>query len=471
MLSLISMILCLVSTYNLGERVEISGKGRMRFRLVAPDIAAESIQGISGEYLRRGFDARTRLELGIAYRLANPLRLGAAVRLSNEEADATAYPPDLVSTRAVAGWWWAEFRKGIVEATVGTYDASFTPLTLMRWDLSDNPLGSGSACCAVAMGGLRGSSLEEFVADYKLEGARLVLRPGSLQGTAVFARTALPLETRTYAQYLGGLRAHYDLFCPWAMTRARFGVTGLRVSDDRNSVTMAQHPPLRSDVLGADLELPILGQFALLGEWAYSLRDDNTRIPDPESRGSGINAGFRFGDRENLDAQLQYVRSDPDFFPLMRALSCPRDRHGIRASGVLRNRMLGAVNTSFSVYAKFQQEVRPMLGSVFTAGQYPGRYWIAAATSRLEPWYGYSFGIDGEWRHNTRRDDPATAAYDETIGATEVIASLIAGYRFTLQNTIQLKYALVRHDEQTNAYHGQLAYWAHLPSLELNLKF
>ncbi len=137
------LLACLVMSYPVGSRIELEGKGRMRFRYVGAD--TWPVTGAYGETLGLGYDYRARFELGLRYRFSDALRAGAAIRLSNEEASSMLPPPDLVSSAPVGGWWYASYRKGILDAVAGTYDVSFTPLTFMRWDLNDNALGSGGS--------------------------------------------------------------------------------------------------------------------------------------------------------------------------------------------------------------------------------------------------------------------------------------------------------------------------------------
>ena len=456
------LLLALIAVYPVGDRLEIGAVARMRFRYVGA--AADSVPGINGEVLKTGMDSRARLDLSAAFRLTDALQLGAAVRISNEDSDRTLYAPDLVSGQLAAGWWWARFQKGIADATAGAYDASLTALTLMRWDPTDNPLGTGASCCAVSVGGLRGTSLEELTEEYKLEGARLVLSPGPLNATLLFALPSLPSEGVSYTRYLAGTRLRWDFLVPWLQSTASLGLNGLRAMDDKSSIRQATAPPLRSDVASVDLNLPVLDAAALVGEFAYASRDNNLALADPVSTGSGVNAGIRLGDRENLDIQARYVRFDRDFMPLFRAQSISRNRQGFRVSASRRNLSFDGATASFAGYVKYLREFEPMIGSEFTHGLYPAGFWVATASARVEPWYGASFGLDGEWRFNTRRDDANTPAYDETLNATEIIGSLLFIYRFTLQNSVQLKYSLVSHREPATSY------VAHLPSLELSFK-
>ena len=456
------LLLALTAVYPVGDRLEIGAVARMRFRYVGA--AADSVTGINGEVLKTGLDSRARLDLSAAFRLAAPLTLGAAIRLSNEDSDRTLFAPDLVSVRPAGAWWWARFHQGIADVTAGAYDASFTALTLMRWDPTDNPLGSGASCCAVSVGGLRGNSLEELTEEYKLEGARLVLTPGPLNATLLLAIPSLAAEGESYRRYLGGARLGYGFMVPWLGSTATLALNGVRAMDDKKSVSQASAPPLRSDVLSMNMDLPVLEPAALVGEFAYSMRDDNLVLAEPELRGAGINAGVRLGDRENLDVQARYMRLDRNFMPLFRAQSIARNRQGFRVSATRRNLTIGSAAVSLSGYLKYLREFEPMIGSVFTKGLYPGAFRVATASARLEPWYGAVFGVDGEWRFNTRRDDPGTLGYDETLDATELIGSLLFSYRFTLQNSVQLKYSLVSHREPATSY------LAHLPSLELSFK-
>jgi hypothetical protein len=371
-----------------------------------------------------------------------------------------------VSSDVVAGWWWVRYSRSLLGATIGAYDASFTPLTLMRWDPADNPLGGGSSCCAVAVGGLRGESLEELTEDYKLEGAKFDLAPGPAKVTLLLARTAPAAEAVRYAQYLAGGRAKLDFFCSWAGRAATVGLSGLRVVDDLGSVReRGTNDPLCSDVAGADFDLPVAGQVALSAEYAYSLRDDNRLTAEPELSGQGLSAGVRVGDREQLDGRLYYVRAEPDFLPLFRAQSVSRNRQGVRFSLTRRAIAVGPTLVSLSAYVKYQREFEPLVGTKFTGGRYPGSFWVATASAGIEPWGDIRLEAQGEWRRNSRADDPETPQADELLNVTEAIGSLLTTYRFTLQNTVQLKYSLVRHAEPDERY------LAHIPSLEVSVKF
>jgi hypothetical protein len=137
------LLVCLLTAYPVGSRVELEGKGRMRLRYVGADTSP--VTGAYGETLGLGYDFRARFELGLKYKFTDAFRAGAAVRLSNEEATGMLPPPDLVSSTPVGGWWYAQYRKGILDAVAGTFDLSLTPFTLMRWDLNDNALGSGGS--------------------------------------------------------------------------------------------------------------------------------------------------------------------------------------------------------------------------------------------------------------------------------------------------------------------------------------
>ena len=337
----------------------------MRYRYVGADTSP--VLGVYGETLGLGYDYRARLELGLRYKFTDDFRAGAALRLSNELSNSDLPPPDLLSSLPIAGWWWAQYERGILNATAGVYDASFTPLTLMRWDLADNPLGTGGSCCAVSVAGLSQYSLEELVPDYKLEGAHVTLTPGPVTATLLFAQTAMAQETKTFAQYLGGARLTWGFTNPWTRTGGTISANALRAADDSRTAAATEHPPLRSDVAGADADIPLVGALALDAEYAYSLRNDNTRLANPDVDDYGLLAGFRYGDRDRQDIQLTFMRTNPNFNPLFRALSYARDRQGIRASVNLRRMAVGTMTGNVTLFAKYLREIRAL------PGQLPGR--------------------------------------------------------------------------------------------------
>jgi hypothetical protein len=316
---------------------------------------------------------------------------------------------------------------------------------------------------------LRPNSLEDLVPDYKLEGMRVVLTPGPLTATVALARTAMPIETKTFSQYVIAGRTTWAIPGLWRGTQGTLAATVMRATDDAKSVVGAQKQPLRSDVVGVDADVPLVGSLALTGEFAYSLRDDNLRLPDPLGKDYGLLAGVRLGDRTKRDFQLTYIQTNPNFNPLYRALSYARDRRGVRASLALRQ--MGPRLVRVQLFGKYLREIKAMDGSEFTDGRFTGSYVDVAGSFRCDPLRDLTVGVEGEWRTNKRQDDELTQGFDEKLGLNEVLASALAIVKLVDACNVMVKYTLTVHREVENAYHGANNYISHTPSVEVAVKF
>jgi hypothetical protein len=308
-----------------------------------------------------------------------------------------------------------------------------------------------------------------LIPDYKLEGVRAVFTPGPLTATVAVARAALPIESRTFSQYLISGRTAFAIPGLWRGTSGVLAATVMRATDDVKSVSGAQKQPLRSDVVSVDADVPLVGSLALTGEFAYSLRDDNLRLPDPEKRDIGILAGLRLGDRTKRDVQLTYIQTNPDFNPLYRALSYARDRRGVRASIAMRQ--MGTRLARVQLFGKYLREIKAMNGTEFTDGRYLGSFLDVAGSFRIDPLGGLTTGIEGEWRRNTRLDDELTPAFDENLDVNDALGSALLIVKLVDACNVMVKYTLNVHREAGNAYHGPNNYVSHTPSVEVAVKF
>ena len=129
-----------------------SGEGKLRFRYVEAD--EDGLTGVYGEELKKGLSMRQRFDFSGDFFIAEYLTVGGTVRISNEDSKDILGVPDFVSTTPVAGWWYANLYNKPFDITVGSYETNFTPLTLMRWDQEDNPLGAAGCGCQVAVSGI-----------------------------------------------------------------------------------------------------------------------------------------------------------------------------------------------------------------------------------------------------------------------------------------------------------------------------
>lgn len=444
----------------------LSGEGKFRFRDVQAN--KEQITGVFGENLKSGLSFRQRFDLSLEVLLTDYLSIGSTVRISNEESRDMLPPPDFISTKAVAGWWFASLKKAAFNITVGSYDASFTPLTLMRWDPNDNPLGAAGCGCQVAVGGISGQSLEELQADYKLEGALVKTEGGIGDITLLYARPQIANEAETFTRHLYGLRGRIVLPYTINFSTLTIGITGVRAIDDTASVEQANTDPLRSDAFGFDINLPLFWKIVGIAEYTRSIRDDNLHSEVDIIKGeNGIITGLKIVSGDILEANALYLYLDPYFSPLYRAISYAKNRQGFRGSFIYRKLPIYSQQLNVSCYLKGLREIKPTWNEAITewhnslANNLIGN--IAANLLVFEHWQIES---SFEYRKTNRAEDISTLA-DERIDLQTQVTSLSLGYEFTLQSKIILKYQFINNVDGI----GEGDYKAHIPSLQFSFKF
>lgn len=303
-----AVIFSAVSSYRVyGEdnKFTIGGEGKIRFRYV--EASKDTVKGTYGETLQQGLSFKQRLDLSLNIPLTDYISVNGVLRISNEDSTQEVLPPpDFISTKALAGWWSLNFVKHPFGVDVGSYDASFTPLTFMRWDLNDNPLGaSGCGCCQV-VGGISGESLEEPGEDYKLEGIKTEISGEHGDVTLIFARPQVGIGGEAYAQYMYGTRGRLVLPFITHFSTLNIGGTYLSVRDDTTSIThLAPVFPFQSDVWSFDVAIPIWCDLSCVGEYAKSTRDNNL-LSDEDSTliDEGFMGGFKLLSSDIIDANL-----------------------------------------------------------------------------------------------------------------------------------------------------------------------
>lgn len=455
-----------VSLNCLEDRYMLSGEGKVRFRNV--DASSEQISGLYGEDLKLGLSFRQRFDLSLDIFLTEYLTVGGTVRISNEDSEDVLPPPDLVSTTALAGWWSVNFFKNPFDISLGAYETSFTPLTLMRWDQEDNPLGAAGCGCQVAVAGISGESLEELRADYRLEGARAQIHGRIGDITALYARPGIASEPEMYTRHMFGARAR--LVLPYArnFTNLTIGITLLRAVDDTASIDQALYDPLQSDVVGFDLRIPLFWKLSCFAEYARSIRDDNLlSTVDPVRSENGFVAGLNIKSGDAVDAHALVLHLDPYFSPLYRALSYAKNRQGIRGSFTCRKIPLFSHMLNISLYAKLLREIKPTWNEVIS--EWHGSltdFNIANAALSYALFNRWKAESSYEFRTSQRVDDPSTLA-DEIIDLKTHVLSLSLCYEFTLQSTIIVQYQFIKNIDGL----GQDSYDAHVPMLQFSFKF
>ncbi|OGC42252.1 hypothetical protein A2Y85_08105 [candidate division WOR-3 bacterium RBG_13_43_14] len=456
------IILCTGFIYASG--FEIDGDGKLRMRFVEAD--RETLSGTYGEALKTGFSFRERLDLYAALPITNFLRIEAGIRISNEEVSSVHTPPEYVSAMIPFAWWSVVLKRGSWQGTIGSYEISFTPLTLMRWDLKDNPLAASGCGCQVSVGGIDSETLEEPREDYQFEGCKLEYAKSLIDLKGTFARCQFAEPGNTYARYLAGGRIR---LVPELFNRVLvLGITGLRLTDDPQSVTVAIEDPLCSDVLGADVVIPIIGSFNAIGEYAYSIRDDNLNSSAEAIRyGNGIIGGINLAHEDRINADLLYLRLDPYFSPFYRSLSYARNRQGFRTSFVYRGLPVFSRQTTVSAYLKYWQEIKPTWNNAISEWHHSlADFLIGTMALNLSVFSDLKSEFSYEYRR-TQRDDDQMSLADEGIDKQTMIFGFQIIYEFTFQTKAVLRYQYINENDNI----GSEAFKAHIPSLQISVRF
>lgn len=459
----IAIPICL---FGFSDRYRLTGDGKLRFRYVEAD--QEQITGSYGEILKQGLSLRQRFDVSLDYSLTDYLTVGGTVRISNEEYDGMLPPPDLISTRSIAGWWHANLYCSPFDVTLGAYEASFTPLTLMRWDQNDNPLGASGCGCQIAVGGISGESLEELNADYTLEGAHAKIEGKFGDVILLYARPEVDMEAESYPRHMAGGRARIILPYTRNFSTLTIGITGLRSVDDKQSINQAPYDPLQSDVFGVDINLPLFWKVSCIAEYARSIRDDNLLSNiDVVHEENGLFGGLSLKSGDAIDANALYLQLDPYFSPLYRALSYAKNRQGFRSSLTVRKIPLLSHQLTISLYTKLLREIEPTWNEVITE-------WHSALADYGVGNIGVSYTVFDSWRlessyeyRKTQRSDDITTLADESVDLATHVVSCALTFEFTFQSKIVLKYQYIQHIDGV----GQDDYKAHMPSLLFSFKF
>ncbi len=445
-------------------KIEFNGDGKIRLRYVDAD--QETLSGIYGETLKPGFSMRERLDLYAGLPVTDFLRIEAGVRISNEEISSVHSPPEYISALIPFAWWSAVFRHGPWQGSIGSYEISFTPLTLMRWDLKDNPLAASGCGCQVSVGGIDSETLEEPREEYRFEGCKFEYAGKLVDLKGAFARTQFADPGNTYARYLAGCRIR---ILPEFFDRiVIMGLTGLRLTDDRQSVAVAIEDPLCSDVIGADILVPLIGDLNAVTEYAYSIRDDNINSSADIIRyGNGIISGINYAQGDQINADILYLRLDPYFSPFYRSLSYAKNREGFRTSLVYRGLRILSGQASISGYLKYWQELKPTWNEAITEWHSSlASYTVGVVAFSLTPLTDIKVEISGEYRKVQREDDLITLA-DENIDRRTIITGLQFSYEFTFQTKVSLRYQYIQEVDNI----GSEDFNAHIPSLQLSTRF
>jgi hypothetical protein len=475
LLAVLLSFICSV-TFAEQDKFTITGEGKIRFKYVEANV--DTLKGSYGETLKKGLTLRERVDLSVNIPITEYLKISGTVRISNEDTPIVMLPaPDFVSTKAIAGWLSLSWEKSPFTVTAGSYDASFTPLTFMRWDLNDNPLGATTCACQASVGGISGESLEELQEDYKLEGIKTELSGELGDITALFALPQFESKNISSNKYMYGARARFVPAFIENLSSASIGVTGLSVKDDTTTVGLSYTKPFQSDVFGFDTRIPILWNTSFVAEYARSIRDDDLRNTlNIVYRKNAIVGGLQLLSSDKIDVNLLYLQIDPFFTPLYKSLSCAANRRGVRFSFTYRDMPIFSKEVTIAGYYKKLKEIEPTWDDAFIPVVYDSK--VTTLHSSLTDFLVANFGVtvpivsnwkienDYEYRSEYRPDD-TLIILDEKINNQTAIVSLILSYEFTMQSKVLLKYQFIDYIDNL----GGKDYIAKIPMLQFSFKF
>jgi hypothetical protein len=417
-------------------RIQITGEERSRFMNI--DTEGKHPTGVYGEALKQETTFKHYLRLNVTALISDRLTAGGRVRISNVSRKALDSGPEYLSQE-----WGSAFLKYSTKntnTTVGCYDIHLTPLTLMRWDLEDNPEGGGIAgggClpCGEVAGAIPSESLEELSPTLSFEGARFNVMIGDhVDGLAFYARLREEEWTR-YRRHIVGFRTKLIPYQPLSPTPPHLGVALLRTGDEARSVEFPPlNPPLASNVLNADAHFPITRSFVLRGEWAHAQVVEDSLVGGKHTyEGSAFLVGFKTNYPSYFKLRCSYLLLNRSFDSFYRALSYSANRRGFRASSTLE---IPGWKSSVSTFIKILKEIYPT--EVDVGEDFLQTFYTASIGASVSPIKDLIIRPSLIYR-GTRRDEDLTTSYTEKVKddtfifINEIVLTLFRDNQFILR--------------------------------------
>ncbi len=369
-----------IRTERIRSGIRVTGDLRVRaldLQVLEDDWGPSEPTGPYGEALEQGKSLTYRLQCQVTAEVASWLAAGALLRLSNESEEVLELGPQYFSNEM--GSVFARYLGGSFSARLGYFDAHFSPLSLMRWDIEDNPRTGGrtsSCACAGSAGAYLLQSLEELGPDLTFEGLDLSWGFQSLATVRAFyavprtahgvSYAALEPGSETlldfrYRRDLYGIRAD---FSPWyAAGTPRPGVSfhSIVARDDEESASLplAGYEWLVSatngQVYGGRITLPVGHTFSVEAEFDRTRTDDDVRQASDDIRyGKGFLGTVEADPAAWLSASAACLYTSDDFVSAYSALSYVPNRRGARLSLNFHLDRLGV-----DLFAKYLEPVEP----------------------------------------------------------------------------------------------------------------
>ncbi len=343
------------------EDLEITGDVRLRLRYVDSG-STDSLTATYGEFVERGFSQRHRFILEVAYPLASSIRVGGLIRVSSEDKEVLESGPEYLSSEF--GSAFIAYESPTLTSRFGYYPVSYGALSLMRWDLNDDPEGGGGGCAVCGgpgvAGAILGETLEELGPDLTFEGLKADFSPReSFTMNAFFARPTVLGET--YPVVTFGGRASLKRYLKRTGSFLDIAALAVRSEDDRKSLEDVEPTGTiyNNTVYGVTWTVPILRMLAFEGEWTVteSEGDDlGSGLAKPwEQKGRGGILSLSAGIGKEISLNASYVYLSPNWDSFFRALSYNANREGLRLRAEFNQRDL-----LIAVFAKYLRTVDPI---------------------------------------------------------------------------------------------------------------
>ena len=369
-----------VRTERIRPGIRVTGDLRVRamdLQVLEDAWSPSEPTGPYGETLEQGKSLTYRLQCQVTAEVASWLAAGALLRLSNESEDVLELGPQYLSNEL--GSVYARYLGGSLSARLGYFDAHFSPLSLMRWDIEDNPRtgGRSSSCaCAGSAGAYLLQSLEELGPDMTFEGLDLSWGFRSLARLRAFYAIPRTAHEVSYAALESGsetlldFRYRRDLYGIRADLNPRdvAGMPGPTVSfhsvvtrDDEESASLPLAgyewlvSAINGQVYGGRIAVPVGHRVSVEAEFDRTRTDDDVRQASDEIRyGKGFLATAEAELAASLSASTAYLYASDDFVSAYSALSYLSNRRGARLSLSIHPDRLGV-----DLFAKYLEPVEP----------------------------------------------------------------------------------------------------------------
>ena len=358
-------------------------------------------------------------------------------------------------------------------------------MTLMRWDMEDNPEAGGTSGCACPSegGAITSESLEELGPDLTFEGGKINANIGdNIDVVALLARPRIAEEGKTYRQYLYGTNIKFRSYHKPSTSFRWLGLTAISINDDEMSVAeplKIPYNPIRNRIYSVDFNLPIfflLPTFSkgkghersgkggiLLFKGEFALSETNWNLlseseEDESSRGYATILEMSIKYPRQMLTKASYLRMNPKYESFYNALSYTANRHGFHISS---NYEIVKDKLSTWVFYKRLRELEPIIKSEpellktlstvsFGTSITPIKKFLIRASYILQL---------------TRRNGQATWG---NINDTTESINIDFTYDLARENSLTLKYQYINHRDEVNT---GLNYQANITSILISTKF